>query len=126
MWYVSLNLSKEKMKKNQRPILKKVLIASAGAVIVLILLDLTPVGGNVLYYGKWLQCGRAPVHAKGVGLANGVPHYNSEKIFAFARGTTPYFCTPREAELAGYSASRTDYEFPNLSTAEIRAVLDQK
>ena len=112
--------------KKQQSSSKKITLALLGAMLVLLLLDLTPLGGNSYYYYSWIRCGEQPVHSKGVGLINGVPHYENSPKFAFVRGTTPYFCNEREAELAGYSADASDYSFPNLSDDEARSVLEKK
>ncbi len=99
---------------------KDMIIAIAGSLTVLILLDLSPLGGNVATYAKWMQCGQRPVYARqgpGIGIA-GVPNYASAPTFGFMKGFMPRYCTPREAELDGYSADSIKYEFPYLSNEE--------
>jgi hypothetical protein len=97
-----------------------------GSLIVLILLDLSPLGGNILTYVKWVQCGDRPLYARqgpGIGMS-GVPNYFPAPTFGFMKGALPRYCTPREAELDGYSADPINYVFPHLSKQEQRAALD--
>lgn len=112
-------------KAHEQSVFKKVAIATGGALAVLLLLDLTPAGGNVYTYSKWLSCGRWPLQSEIIILGE-VPHYGETPRFTLLGGSKNLFCTPREAELAGYSAIPTDYDFPNLNVAERRAVLDKK
>lgn len=99
---------------------KDIVKALIGAIIVMIVLDLTPLGGNVAFYVKWLSCGQEPMQTKfGAGLAQaGVPNYSQAPVFGLMRGFTPYFCSSIEAERAGFSAKPTVYEFPHLSSEE--------
>jgi hypothetical protein len=106
--------------------IKKIAIASIGAIIVLLILDLTPLGGNSYYYANWIRCGNKPVHPDIAMWEGEVPYYSiSPPAFAFIRGKTTYFCTAREAELAGYSADRYAYKFPHLTKEEAGTVLDK-
>ena len=104
---------------------KDVAKALIGALIILFLIDLTPLSGNTVMYAKWLQCGHKPLHARlgaGMGVA-GVPNYVTPPDVAFLRGYTPYFCTPYEAEKAGFSADEIYYEFPHLSDQEAQQAI---
>lgn len=88
------------------------------AVILLALVsfDLSTIGGNnIRLYAKWISCGRWPVETVGY-IAGEVPSYQSAKgASLLLRGGAEYFCTPLEAERAGYSASPTQYKFPHLN-----------
>lgn len=81
--------------------------------IPLILFDLTPFGGNLRFYAKWLECGNRPVQ---VASWNGIAWYEQSPIFSVPR-TQVWYCTPIEAERAGYSASQNNWDFPNLVKA---------
>lgn len=90
----------------------KITLAIIGAVIVLLLLDLTPFGGNITFYSKWIECGQKPVELRSKpGLAW---YVQSSSFEPFRLGYTNYICTPLQAEQAGYSANPNSYEFPNL------------
>ena len=104
---------------------KDITKALIGAVVVLLIIDLTPLGGNTAFYAKWLSCGERPVHTQfGAGVAQpGVPNYYVASSFGFMRGFTPYFCSPEDAEKAGYSANPKDYEFPHLSASELQQAI---
>lgn len=81
----------------------------------IILLDMTPLGGNIEFYQAWVQCGQKPVSTKGPGPMNsGAAHYYEPPLFGVLRPSIDYFCTPLEAEEAGYSAVSHQYQFPNI------------
>ena len=46
----------------------------------------------------------------------GALHYYNPQAVSLMRGSPDYFCTPIEAERAGYSANLDRYEFPHLKT----------
>ena len=105
---------------------KDVLIAVGGAVVVLILVDLTPIGGNTISLVNHIRCGggayRTPVFAYGYS----VPSY--EKVDfrpGLFQGYPSYFCTPEEAERAGYSADPKMYKFPHLPDSEFESAIDK-
>lgn len=91
-----------KRKRNQ--------IAAIAIVAVIILFDLSPFGGNIRFYLKWLECGARPVQ---VASWAGFAWYEESPLFNFPR-TQVWYCTPLEAERAGYSASKHSREFPHL------------
>lgn len=94
------------------------LVIGAVIIIAIILFDLSPFGGNIRFYAKWASCGQKPVATAGSGYFNaGVPHYYTPPVAAIARGTSQYFCTPIQAERAGYSANENTYDFPHLKAA---------
>lgn len=117
-------------KKMAKPIKTKkdALIAVCGALVILLLLDLSPLGGNVFFYVKWAQCGSRPLATSmGSGLgfgAVGVPYYFVDtKDFGFVRNVMPHFCTAKEAEQAGYSADSKNYDFPHLPASEFQSAI---
>ncbi|HTK39279.1 MAG TPA: hypothetical protein VL362_00255 [Patescibacteria group bacterium] len=81
----------------------------AGALIVDLLF-----AGNIQYYSKWARCGSQPVSGYGSGYLNdGAIHYQKDSAFPSLH-SSKLFCTPLEAEKAGYSANPDYYDFPNL------------
>lgn len=99
-------------KKKQR---RLIAIIVGALVILVILFDLTPFGGNVRFYTTWIGCGQKPVATSGSGYMNsGAINYYEPSPFPGIHPTIDYFCTPLEAEKAGYSASPNQYEFPHL------------
>ncbi len=105
---------------------KDVLKAIVIALVVLLVIDLTPLSGNVIMYAKWVQCGNKPLQDETWLVTGEVSHYKETSVFGFLRGSPEYFCSPREAELKGYSAESDGYKFPNLTKDEARSVLDRK
>ena len=83
---------------------------------LLLVFDLSPFGGNIRFYMKWAECGQKPVGTRGSGLMNtGAIHYVEPSTFSISRPYSDYFCTPLEAEQAGFSANPDYYEFPHLN-----------
>lgn len=98
---------------------KNIWIAIIGALVVLVILDLTPIGGNTKFYVKWAECGQRPVYTRqGGGFTSVVPNYVNTPNFGFMRGFMPYFCTPQQAEQNGYSSDQRVYSFPHLPKSE--------
>lgn len=89
---------------------KQLLIAGAVIILAVLLYDLSPFGGNIRFYVKWAQCGSRPVETAGLP---GINWYQEAPIYAPIR-TQVWYCTPLEAEQAGYSASATTWTFPHL------------
>ena len=89
------------------------------AIIVgVVLIDQTFIGGTTLFYRTWLTCGQRPVMAVGTGFMNaGVAHYVDTPDINIFPGGQDYYCTPIEAERAGFSASDKKYEYPHLKAA---------
>lgn len=103
---------------------KDVLFAIGGAIIVLILLDLTPLGGNTVAYYNYLNCNRNLYQVPLVSYRK-LPHYvESSMAPAVLRGYPTYFCSPEDAERAGYSADPESYSFPHLPKAEFEDALN--
>lgn len=81
-----------------------VLIVLASLIAALILLDLSPFGGNYRMYTAWIQCGKKPVaayNAFGDKLYYSPSLYSPFQLFQ----PTSYYCSSDEAEAAGYRAS---------------------
>jgi len=95
---------------------KKWIVTVVVVLVLLVIFDLSPFGGNIRFYSSWINCGQKPVAAGGeLTLGSNLLHYQESAPFQLVRFPQPeYFCTPLEAEQAGYSASPTQYEFPNL------------
>ena len=81
-----------------------------------VLYDIAPIGGNITFYSKWIECGKKPVAANMEWRVGGgtPPHYGEPPTVSLMRLSPEYFCTPLEAEQAGFSASSQQYEFPHL------------
>ena len=71
-------------------------------VIGLTIADLTFFGKNIFVYGKWIECGRAPVEI--VSLPGSGRHGHREvRAFEFIRFDEPkFFCSAAQAEAAGF------------------------
>lgn len=107
------------MKKQKQPTsifwTKRKLVITVSLLLLFVLFDISPFGGNVRFYSKWAACAQKPVASR-VGFNMGRPlSYEEPAAFEPIRyGLPRYFCTPLEAEKAGYSANPNSYEFPNL------------
>ena len=108
-------MSASKKIANRKDIAK----ALIGAVVVLLVIDLTPFGGNTFFYMNWLLCGHQPVQS-GTTVSGEVNHYIATKKFNVLRGLPTYFCSPEDAEKAGYSADPRMYRFPHLPASEFQ------
>lgn len=86
-------------------------------VAMLVVFELSPFGGNVRFYAKWIECGQKPIASDvSMGFGAKVKNYTTPSAFQPLRfGQPSYFCTPLEAEIAGYSANPSRYEFPNIN-----------
>ena len=105
-----MNKLEEKFLKSKHPLLTVVI----ALLIFIILLDLTPLGGNWKLYANWIRCGQKPVATNlEWEVAGSVPSYGEPPLIDLLRGSD-YYCTPLEAEKAGYSASSMQYQFPAL------------
>lgn len=103
-----------------RDIRNKTKLRVAGIIVaVVILFDLTPLGGNITTYSWWLRCGGRPLQSGPTAFYD-VPYYIPTPVFKIFRGTPKYFCTVIQAEKAGYSASRDSFNFPHLSGDEVQ------
>lgn len=88
-------------------------------VLLLVAYDLIGLGGNLRFYSKWIECGARPVVAdQTIGFGASVPSYVQGPAFSLLRMTPAQFCSPRNAELAGYSANSQTYTYPHLTDKE--------
>ena len=101
---------------------KKTFIIVAVMVLALILIDFSPAGGNIRFYAKWIECGGRPVQT---ASWKGIAWYEPAPVFALVR-SKQWFCTPLQAEQAGYSANSQAYEFPHLTEDEAKALFEPK
>lgn len=107
------NSKNKNSKKPKKSLVRKIIIITS--VIALVLVYDVLIGGNIRFYSKWIECGQKPVPTKGSGFMNaGAIHYFEAPNISLIRPSIEYFCTPLEAEKAGYSASKHQYEFPHL------------
>ena len=95
---------------------RRALIISLVVLVALIAFDISPFGGNVRFYATWIGCGQKPVASDiSLGFGAKVLNYIEPSAIQVVRfGQPNYFCTPLEAEKAGYSANPNQYEFPHL------------
>lgn len=92
------------------------LVAIVAMFVAIIIFELSPFGGNIHYYARWIECGQKPVATETDGR---VKYYVEPPSFQLVRfGQPDYFCTSLEAELAGYSANSSVYEFPHINTKQ--------
>lgn len=107
-----------KEKTSNTSLAKRLFFALSLALVVVVLWDLTPIGGTIAFYRKWSSCGQKPVVSVSSGFMNaGTAHYKVPPNINIFPGAQDYFCTPIEAERAGYSAEEHSYVFPNLKKA---------
>ncbi len=103
-------------KKSEQHKVHAISITVIVAVAILIVFELSPFGGNIRFYAKWIECGQIPVATKGSGYLNaGAAHYYESSPWPGSHPTIEYFCTRLEAELAGYSANPNTYDFPHIN-----------
>ncbi len=107
-----------KENSNNASLFKRLSFALSLALVVMILWDLTPIGGTLAFYHKWISCDQKPVVSVGSGFMNaGTAHYEEPPSINIFPGAQDYYCTPIEAERAGYSAEENSRVFPNLEKA---------
>lgn len=115
-------MQKQQAKSDQgrfmRPRKKTFLFLSAILLSVFLVMELIGWSGQIQFYSKWIECGQKPLRAKGSGFMNaGAIHYAEMPSVNVWMPAGEYFCTPLEAERAGYSSSPNQYEFPHLEKA---------
>ena len=93
------------------PTTKKRLIIGLSVLLALILLDLSPFGGNIRFYTTWVNCGGKPVQLQSWG---GMAWYEESPTFTPFLRNQSWLCSPLEAEKHGYSANPNYYEAPEL------------
>lgn len=88
---------------NEKIAVKRVVVIVILALIgVAVLMD-TIVGGNILFYTKWIECGRKPVQLYTNTFWNAADYYySSPAAIDPLRGNHRYVCTESEAKNMGY------------------------
>lgn len=83
---------------------------------ILLIFDISPLGGTMRFYATWVSCGQKPVAIVGSGYFNGgvSSYYTPSNLSIFPGGGRVYFCTAFDAEKHGYSADPKAYNFPVL------------
>jgi len=82
---------------------------------VLLVFDLSPLGGTMRFYATWMSCGQQPVVTVGSGYFNAkAPSYQKTPKLNLFPGNRTFFCRAFDAEKHGYSASPKEYDFPVL------------
>jgi len=71
----------------------------------LVLFDLSPFGGNIRFYAKWIECGQKPVRLTSAPGAGMVWYETSPSFEPIRFGNYTYFCTASQAKAAGYASS---------------------
>ena len=104
--------STERFLRNNKTELKVALVVF---LVLWLIFDISGFGGNIRFYAKWIECGRKPV-VSGFSY-KGPIHYVEAEVFKPVRLSPRQFCTPLEAEQAGYSADPTVYDFPHIKKA---------
>ena len=107
----------KKTPEQKRWIRKRLIIIFASLLTVALLIDITPFGGNIRFYAKWIECGQKPVAED--NFLSRVPSYKEPDSFLPMRLSQPdYYCTPLEAEKAGLSADSQRHYYPHLDKLE--------
>lgn len=102
------------MSKQITPNVHNKLIIIGAVIVAIILFDLSPFGGNIRFYAKWISCGQKPVQIESWG---GNKWYEESPAFMPLMRNQSWYCTPIQAERAGYSADEHAYSFPHLKAA---------
>jgi hypothetical protein len=98
--------------KQKQQMLRRGVITLVIILILFILFDISPFGGSLTFYHKWIECGRKPVKTQ--SLPGRVWYEETQPLELVRSGYETYYCTPLEAEKAGYSSSSNSYDFPHL------------
>lgn len=91
---------------------------------IVLVIDLTPLGGNIPMYINAIRCGHLPLQDE-VMYTGQIPHYGQAPTFDILRGYGKYYCTPEEAERAGLSADERYYSFPHLPKNEFQQSVEK-
>ncbi len=104
-------------KRSQRRIFTITVVLSVVAILTFIYTIVISWDSQAKFYAKWIQCGHQPL--EGVHAFKSVSYYEKTSAVNLFRDTrTDYFCTPKQAELKGYSSDSGQYNFPHLSQEE--------
>lgn len=103
------SVNQQHAKLTQKKINYRRIMIGLGIIILLVVFDLSPFGGNIRFYAKWVECGQKPVRltsAPGAGMV----WYETPPSFEPVRfGNYTYFCTASQAKAAGYASSEWGY-----------------
>lgn len=93
----------------------KVIVVSI-LVGLFLLYDLSGIGGNIQFYTTWVFCGQKPVRIYESGFFNAnTPSYAyTPSLTLRPRLSNQYYCSPIDAERAGYSVSSEKRDLPHL------------
>jgi hypothetical protein len=113
---------KKEIKQNNKSVSKKthkkrrLLIIFVVVLLAWLAFDISGFGGNIRFYSKWIECGGKPVVTNPDPDFGGgsIQDYSTAPTFSLVRLSPIYFCTPLQAEEAGYSANSQQYTFPHL------------
>lgn len=101
------------MREQKNKMRKRSVFVILAVVLLLLAFDLSSLGGNLRFYARWKECGQQPLWTMSMP---GIAWYEKAPLISVLRdGDT--FCTPIEAERAGYSANSQYYDFPHLYEA---------
>lgn len=104
---------------------KGALTAISGILLAVVLLDFTPLGGNIVATYNLVKCGGTAYRTPAFAYGAQVPSYEKlEPRLSFFQGYPKYFCTPEQAERAGYSADPKMYDFPHLPKSEWESAVE--
>lgn len=109
--------TEQQLQALRTPWAKKRITVIALVLFLLWLISDIFIGGNVRFYGKWLECGQKPV-VSGITYETLVPYYEETSTLPSVRLNRRQFCSPHQAELNGYSANKNQYDFPHLHGGE--------
>lgn len=86
---------------------------AVGVATFFLAVDLSGIGGNIEFYGKWIECGQKPVVTR-YGFKSPNYYQDTQTLAVVRLPHGAYFCSPLQAEAAGVSANEEDYVFPHL------------
>ncbi|MDN5835457.1 MAG: hypothetical protein L0H36_02360 [bacterium] len=123
--YILIILKRKKLpnKKAAKKLMKNKwfwIIMLGSVLLIIYTFFLSP--GNIQYYQKWSECGQPPIEGRGTFGSNAIHYVDSSEITPFriymSDSENFYFCSPKEAELNGYSSNPNQYEFEYTTAAE--------
>lgn len=100
---------------------KQILLSFIILLMATVLVDISPYGGqNLQLDAKWIECGHKPYKSTSFLNPTRTSYYTQfySPVLLSSWDAGERFCTPREAELAGYSANPNKPDFPHLTPEE--------
>lgn len=109
-------MRKEKRPRIHRESKRYIVIWTFLLILLLLIVDISPLGGNLAFYLKWQSCGQRPVQ-----LASKPGHkwYEDSPLLSIPR-TQVWMCSAYDAEKAGYSSSELEWSYPHLNEKHIQ------